>query len=80
MHKRKSSTKRFERMNAQREKAVLWLRREMINAAWAGGRSGFAVQIRMGGRLTGGRLTESCVDLREARPRERGCFTNRSCK
>jgi hypothetical protein len=69
MHKRKASTKRFERMNAQREKAVLWLRREMINAAWAAGQSGFAVQIRMGSRFSD--AATGTVGLREARPRAR---------
>ena len=34
----------FERMNLGRQKEITARRREMINAAMAGGRSGFAVQ------------------------------------
>ena len=68
MHKRKPSTKRFERMNAQREKAVLWLRRKMINEAMAGGQSGFAVQMLQSLDTA---VSVSTIGLREARPRER---------
>jgi len=70
MHRRKARSGQFERMNGRREKSIAALRRKMIYAAMAGGRSGFAVQIRMGGRLTG-QLTDWCVDLRQARPKER---------
>jgi hypothetical protein len=52
-------------MNLRRQKAIAARRREMINAAMAGGQSGFAVQIRMGAATTGK------VGLREARPRAR---------
>jgi hypothetical protein len=48
-------------MNARREKSLTALRRKMIQAAMAGGRSGFAVQMQ----------TSGPVGLREARPRER---------
>jgi len=67
--KRKVSPERFERMNAQRARAVLWLRRKMIDAAMAGGRSGFAVQMRMGGRFSD--TASASIGLRESRPRER---------
>jgi hypothetical protein len=56
-------------MNAQREKAVLWLRRKMINEAMAGGQSGFAVQMRLQSLDTA--VSVSTIGLREARPRER---------
>jgi len=61
MHRRKARQGQFERMNARREKSLTALRRKMIQAAMAGGRSGFAVQMQ----------TSGPVGLREARPRER---------
>ena len=76
MYKRKGSKERFERMNAQRKKTLIQLRRKMFEAAMAGGRSGFAVQMRI--HQLGEEM--AAVSLRTARPRERGCFTNRSCK
>ena len=59
----------FERMNLRRQKAITARRREMIDAAMAGDRSGFAVQMRMGGRLSDS--ASASVGLREARPRAR---------
>ena len=59
----------FERMNLRRQKAIAARRREMINAAMAGGQSGFAVQIRMGSRFSD--AATGTVGLREARPRTR---------
>ena len=67
MHKGRSG--HFERVNLRREKAITARRREMINAAMAGGQSGFAVQIRMGSRFSD--AATGTVGLREARPRTR---------
>ena len=48
MHRHKARPGQFERMNARRERGLTRLRCQMIDAAMAGGRSGFAVQMRMG--------------------------------
>jgi hypothetical protein len=69
MHKRKASTERFALMNARRERSIAGLRRKMVDAAMAGGQSGFAVQIRMGGRFSD--TAAGTIGLREARPKER---------
>jgi len=60
-HRRKANVEQFERINLRQEKSKARLRHEMIKAAMAGGRSGFAVQIQ----------TSGPVLLREARPRAR---------
>lgn len=69
MHKRKASKGRFELMNARRERGLTALRHKMIEAAMTGGQSGFAVQVRMGGRFSD--TAAGIVSLREARPRMR---------
>ena len=69
MHKHRPAAGAFERMNARRERGLTRLRCQMIDAAMAGGRSGFAVQMRMGGRLLDS--ASATVGLREARPRAR---------
>lgn len=68
MHKHRPAAGAFERMNARRERGVTRLRCQMIDAAMAGGRSGFAVQMRMS-RFSD--VATATVGLREARPRER---------
>lgn len=69
MHKHRPAAGAFERMNARRERGLTRLRCQMIDAAMAGGRSGFAVQIRMGSRFSD--AATGTVGLREARPRTR---------
>ena len=59
----------FEPMNRQRDRAGLALRRQMIQAAMAGRRSGFAVQTRDSSLFSD---TAICtVALRKAQPRAR---------
>ncbi len=69
MHRHRPLRGQFERSNARRERSIVALRRKMIEAAMAGGRSGFAVQMRMGSRFSDTATTS--IILREARPRER---------
>jgi len=56
-------------MNLQRERAGLALRRRMIEAAMAGRRSGFAVQMLDPTVLSGAAI--SLVSLRQTQPRAR---------
>ena len=46
MHRHKPLPGQFERLNARRERAIAGLRRKMIQAAMAGGKSGFAVAMQ----------------------------------
>ena len=69
MHRRKARLGQFERMNERRENLIAALRRKMVNAAMAGGRSGFAVQIRTGRWPDDTAIT--AIRLREARLKER---------
>ena len=62
MHRQKVRPGHFERMNLRREQIGAALRRRMIEAAMNGGRSGFAVQMRMS--------PLDPVPLREARPKK----------
>lgn len=48
MRRKRPQQGQFVLMNARRERSIAGLRREMIEAAMAGGKSGFAVQIQMG--------------------------------
>jgi hypothetical protein len=63
MHRQKVRPGHFERMNRRREQIGAALRHKMIEAAMNGGRSGFAVQMRLS--------PSDPIPLREARPRSR---------
>lgn len=46
MHRKRPRQGQFALMNARRERLIAALRRTMIQAAMAGGKSGFAVQMQ----------------------------------
>jgi hypothetical protein len=69
MYRHKVRPGHFEQMNLQRERAGLALRRRMIEAAMAGRRSGFAVQMLDPTVLSGAAI--SLVSLRQTQPRAR---------
>jgi hypothetical protein len=59
----------FEQMNLRRERAGAAVRRKMLQAAMAGRRSGFAIQVHDSSLFSD--TAASTIPLRQAHPRAR---------